>query len=155
MTPEEQAAFFSSLSMYAQSTYRRWKGMRPSCCLAQAGLETGYGSRVIGKANYWGIKTTAWIPGKIAVSTHEWNPVTKQMDPKTLWFADFPTLQDGFDAYGRLVSHNPVYEIAREQIDLSRYVEELSKHWASDPNYAGKVMLEISQFNLSQYDSPL
>ena len=155
MTFAEQQAFFAGLELFARSSFRRWKGMRPSCCLAQAGLESGYGSAVIGRANYWGIKALKWVPKQIAVRTNEWNPLTKQRELKTAWFADFAGPQEAFDAYGRLVSNSPIYEKARDALDLTSYVSELARHWASDPLYAGKVMLIISEHNLVELDVAL
>jgi flagellum-specific peptidoglycan hydrolase FlgJ len=123
--------------------------------LAQAALETGYGRAVIGKANYWGIKKLSWISGSVAVPTHEWNPLTKQSEPAIAYFADFAGPQEAFDAYGRLVSNSPTYQDARDAGDLESYVEALAGHWASDPQYAAKVMLIIGEHNLATLDEPL
>lgn len=147
-----RAAWLRSLVPYAQAAKARWPGMRVSVCLAQAALETGWGKRPIGGFNLWGIKDVAWDPGCVEVGTHEVEagaPVAQRAR-----FEDARTPQEGFNLYGRLVTNGKPYQAAHVCSDLEAYVRVLARSWATDPDYAGKILRIIAEHELAQYDLP-
>lgn len=146
----ENREWLLSLVPYAQTAKEEWSGMRVSCCLAQAALETAWGRRPIGKWNLWGIKALSWIEKSVEVPTIE--VINGQRVPMRLLFAAFDTPQAAFNAYGRLVTNSHYYEKARNAASLDDYIEELSKHWATDKLYAVKVRTIVNAFDLRQYD---
>lgn len=144
--------WLASLAPYAEEAKKQWPGMRVSCCLAQAALETGYGRRPIGGWNLWGLKDLSWNPGKVLIWTHEWDANRKEMVPVQVAFEDFATAEEAFGAYGRLVTNSPTYADAREHTDLRLYVHALAHHWATDPQYARKVWVIIEKEGLRGLD---
>ena len=146
----ENREWLVSLVPYAQAAKAEWSGMRVSCCLAQAALETGWGRKMIGGFNYWGIKAMSWIPGSVEVATTE--VVNGQRVPMRLLFAAFDTPQAAFNAYGRLVTNSHYYEKARDAASLDEYIEELGEHWATDKAYGAKVRVIVNALDLRQYD---
>lgn len=144
--PTDKQSWLDSLKPYALSAQAKWPGMRWQVCLAQAALETAWGKRVIDKSNYWGIKACLWIPGSVNVTTHEW--VSGQSIELTLKFAAFNNMQEGFDAYGRLVTNSPYYSAARAADNLADYIRLLSQHWATDPQYTEKILTIIREGGL-------
>lgn len=149
-TREEKISWTLSLVPPAQRAKLIWPGMRVAVCLAQAGLESAFGESIIGKGNLWGIKSLKWIPGVIQVKTHEF--VDGEFIATTQPFADFPSIEEGMMAYGRLLTNSPSYQSAREANDLEDYVAELAKHWATDPMYRKKVWTLILLAGMEKLD---
>jgi len=148
---EKARQWIESLVPVAQQAKREWPGMRVACCLAQASLESAFGSRAIGGWNLWGIKALKWVPDSVEVPTKEWE--NGQLVRHLLRFAAFPTPLEGFRCYGRLVTNSPAYSNARAASDLDDYINELGKVWATDPMYAKKVRALVRQFELEKYDA--
>ena len=116
----------------------------PSIVVAQAILETGWGKYAIGN-NYFGIKGKGHI-----VTTQEWNG--EHFITIKASFQYYSSLAEGIRAHSKLL-HSRVYNIgeartceeAIERIRLGRY--------ATDPNYAKKLMYIIEQYDLHQLDN--
>ena len=146
--PESKLNWIKGLQKHARAAQAVWKGMRAEVCLAQAALETAWGLRPIDRYNLWGIKSLAWIPGSVEVVTHEWCKETKSRIELKQRFAAFKDIEEAFNAYGRLLSNSPTYEEAREANTLEEYVNKLAKRWATDPEYAKKIMWIIKEAEL-------
>ena len=143
--PEDKLKWLRSLMPYALKAQEQYPGMRAAVCVAQAALETGWGKRPIGGWNLWGIKSMKWVPGSIEIVTHEWDTDTKEHIKITAKFCAFATPEEAFAAYGRLVNNSPSYSAARGSVDLASYVRELGRVWATDPQYAQKILLLIRE----------
>lgn len=143
--PEDKLKWLLSLVPYAREAEKKWPGMRWNVCIAQAALETGWGRWPIGGWNLWGVKSMKWVPGVVERKTKEWDKDTRDYITVTAKFCAFPSPQEGFDAYGRLVTNSPSYSGARSCVDLASYVRTLGKVWATDPLYAEKIMLIIKE----------
>lgn len=148
-TKPERIAWLKSMAPYAIEAKECWPGMRVSCCLAQAALETAWGARPIGW-NLWGIKDVSWHPGAVDAKTHE--IINGHSVGQTAAFERCDTPEEGFAVYGRLVTNSRYYQDAREAPDLEQYIRCLARHWATDPGYAGKILEIVREYELAQYD---
>lgn len=146
--PQDKLNWLLSLLPYATAAQAKWPGMRASVCLAQAALETAWGKRPIGGWNLWGLKAMKWVPGSVEVVTHEYDRDTRDYIKVVQRFCAFPTAEDGFLAYGRLVTNSSYYADARGSDSLEAYVRALAKHWATDPQYAEKILWIIKEAGL-------
>jgi flagellar rod assembly protein/muramidase FlgJ len=121
--------------------------------LGQAALETGWGARAIRNAdgsdshNLFGIKAGAAWQGKTAqVTTTEY--VNGVAQKTTATFRAYDTYADAFRDYANLLRGNARYQnvIAQGQ-DASGFAQGLQQAgYATDPNYAQKLMNVIRQF---------
>jgi len=121
-----------------------------SVSIAQYGLESGWGQHMPpGTNNPFGIKafygndvmsqTTEVINGKVV---HEEQP-----------FAVYDNIADAFIAHANLIATSPVYANAMNQLpNLPMFVAIMAHHYATDPQYAPKIMEIIRDGNLTQYD---
>lgn len=134
--------------------------VRPSVAMAQAALETGYGtSSLMTKANaYFGIKAGSSWPGKVySASTKEvYSGVSVAT---TAVFRAYDTKAESVADYYDLIINNSRYADA-----LSYYPSQIkSPHatiyaiwdggYATDPDYVGKIMTIIEKYVLDEWDS--
>lgn len=132
----------------------RETGVPASVTLAQAILETGWGKSSIGDAkNLFGIKGTG-PAGTTRVSTQE------------CYNGQFVTIQDGFRRYNSwqesIDDHAKLLQNSRYGGALNRYkqnknADEYAKGihqagYATDPNYASKLISLMKSYNLYQWD---
>jgi flagellum-specific peptidoglycan hydrolase FlgJ len=128
-------------------------GLPAGITVAQAALESAWGqSRLSREAcNYFGIKAH----GKHAViemtTTEVRNGVQEKVVAK---FARYESMADCFADRDRLISSGAVYCSAHANAsDPEHFVRELGKHWATDPNYAEKVLVIYRANALEQLDA--
>ena len=139
----------------AQAAHRAFfpKGPFASVTLAQWALESGFGKHLSGVNNPFGIKATAAqrAAGKarLCVTKEFVNGAYRVED---LWFADYVTLSEAFEAHARLLALSPIYAAAQAQADVPSYVRAMAKHYATAPNYAEVLLGIIKTYNLEQYD---
>lgn len=142
LTPELIAA--------AQTAQRKW-GVPASVSLAQFGLESGWGEHMPpGSNNPFGIKV---IPGQpfVAVPTHEF--IGGRFVTVTAKFAAYVSFAEAFDAHARLLATHPIYADAMAKLpDVNEFAVAMAMHYATDPNYAGKLIGLMRMGNLYQYD---
>ena len=126
-------------------------GIDPKVLAAQAALETGWGQKVIRKAdgrssnNLFGIKGGAHWQGKtVSAPTVEYDQSTAAKT--TASFRAYDTLAAGFDDYVRFLKDNPRYRAALERADdPGRFVAALQEAgYATDPQYAAKLGAVLS-----------
>lgn len=164
-TKTQVTAFFKEMGKLcvAESNYRISNDepfVRPSVAMAQAALETGYGtSKMMVKANaYFGIKAGSSWTGKvynsattevydsIAVAT---TAVFRAYDSKAESVADYYSLILNSSRYAEARSYYP------SQI-LSPYATIYAiwdGGYATDPNYVGKIMDIIDSYDLTEWDA--
>lgn len=153
--------FISKLSELAINEYKRRKKAEkkwvlPSVCIAQAALETGWGtSPLMVKANaYFGIKAgTGWTGRVYSTKTQEcYNG------------RDYTTITDLFRAYGSLaesvadyfdlITGLDRYKKACNQSDARTCIQAIKDGgYATSPAYVTNVMAVINQYDLTKYDS--
>lgn len=129
-------------------------GVPASVTLAQAALETGWGSATIGDAkNLFGIKGTG-PAGKTTVATQE------------CYGGKFVTINDGFrkyhtwqqsiDDHADLVSKGR-YKSAWDNFQRTKNADEFARGihragYATDPNYSSKLIGMMKSYNMYQWD---
>ena len=131
-------------------------GVNPRAIVAQAALETGWGSRLIrddagvSGNNLFGIKADAsWTGERVTVSTLEYEGGLPK--PQRSQFRAYPDLASGFADYVGFLKGNPRYsEALRAGGSAEVYAGRLqSAGYATDPNYAEKIRTIIASPILS------
>jgi len=131
-------------------------GVSPRAIVAQAALETGWGSRQIRDAagisgnNLFGIKADSrWTGERVTVTTLEYDGGLPK--PQRAPFRAYPDLASGFEDYVRFLQTNPRYSDAlRAGGNAEAYAERLqSAGYATDPRYAEKIRSIIASPALS------
>ncbi|WOI36662.1 flagellar assembly peptidoglycan hydrolase FlgJ [Alteromonas sp. CI.11.F.A3] len=142
-SPED---FVETLRPYAEQVAEKY-GMDAKAIIAQAAVETGWGKFVIHNAdgesshNLFGIKANAqWEGSQAVVDTLEFNSGIPQKQKAA--FRSYASLEEAVHDYGRFIVTQPRYQQAVEQAsDAHSYTRELqSAGYATDPNYASKIM---------------
>lgn len=158
-TQTQVNAFISKLSQLAiAEAKKRTKWVLPSVCIAQAALETGWGtSTLMTKANaYFGIKAGSGWTGKV------YNAKTQECyDGRT-----YVTITDCFRAYGSvaasvadyydLICNNARYAGAVNQKDAKTAITAIKNGgYATSPTYIENVMAIVTKYNLTKYDTEI
>jgi hypothetical protein len=103
--------------------------------LAQFGLESGFGKQMPkGSNNPFGIHARA---GQDFVMGMDWDASGKRVPTK---FAKYASLDDAFEAHGKLLATGAAYAEARRHLDdPMAYAAALTGHYATDPRYGEKL----------------
>ena len=128
-------------------------GFPPGITVAQAALESDWGdSRLSREANnYFGIKAHGEHP-LIEL------PTCEVRDGRTVRsvarFARYAAMQACFADRDRLIATLACYADARARAgDPEAFIRALANHWATDPQYAEKVLTIYRQFKLDRLDA--
>lgn len=146
-------AFVNRLRPYAEKAAKAL-GVAPSLILAQAALETGWGSKVIKSArhssyNLFNIKADSrWKGRSIASETLEYHQRTPVMEKAA--FRAYPSYQESFADYVRFLNENPRYRSALDSNNSSaQFINGIHQAgYATDPDYAEKVLRVQQQIEL-------
>lgn len=145
MTPEE---FITWITPVAQKICKRYN-LFSSVCIAQAALESGWGKNRIGEYNLFGRKAVAGDKS-ITVETQECdNGVWKNV---SVAFKDYDSLEEAIEDYCVLVTEELVYAPCLKQTTVKDFVTTLGPIYATDPQYANKIIQTIGVSELEQYD---
>jgi flagellar protein FlgJ len=125
---------------------------------AQAALESGYGKSGLStkSLNYFGFKCVGGRTGEIAIRCDTY-PTTEcdrtGCHPTTAQFRAYRSMTDSFRDYGRLLRTNARYGPAYKYVnDPNNFIREVHKGgYATDPNYANKVISIMKKYNLYRY----
>jgi flagellum-specific peptidoglycan hydrolase FlgJ len=147
VTPQE---FFDTLLPAAQECQRQY-GIPASFTLAQAALESGWGSRAAGN-NLFGIKAdAAWRGATVDVPTHE--VVGGKRIAVTCKFRAYT------DWSGSLLDHAAFFKANRRYAACFRQTTGegwaravAAANYATDPDYAAKLIATIRARNLARFD---
>ncbi|MEZ5558429.1 MAG: flagellar assembly peptidoglycan hydrolase FlgJ [Pseudomonadales bacterium] len=137
----------------------RAAGIHPLGVLAQAALETGWGSSVIHDAqgrpsnNLFGVKAHGWDGPSVDVTTMEFQlgqPVRRQDS-----FRAYSSVRDAVSDYVDFLKDRGRYADALSVADdPERYVDALqAAGYATDPNYASKIKQLIGQIGRMLHDT--
>ncbi len=148
LAPAEFARLFGPVAREASRT----SGVPASIIIAQAALETGWGSSAIGDAkNLFGIKGTG-PAGSITVPTREYingRFVTIQDS-----FRKYNSWQESIEDHGRLLQNSryaPAMAVRNNPEEFARQLQRCG--YATDPEYASKLISIMRSNNLYQYDN--
>jgi flagellar protein FlgJ len=147
--------FRSRLAADAQQA-SRVTGIPAEYMIGHAALETGWGKREIlgsdgtNSYNLFGIKSTSSWKGRVVeASTTEYSDGV----PRTVLakFRAYDSYADAFADYANLLRSNPRYkQVIEGAQDAKRFAEGLQRSgYATDPNYADKLIQVIRQFTAS------
>ena len=132
-TPE---AFVASIAPTAKAVAEEL-GIDPRIVIAQAALETGWGTSVKGN-NLFGIKSHGKQDG-LMVQTHE--VVDGERIKVRDNFRQYDSYDDSIADYGSFLQQNKRYKPMLQAATLREQVEALGKSgYTTDPEYADKVM---------------
>ena len=145
MSPEEFVAWLASA---AESICRKYD-LPVSVCIAQGALESGWGKYIIGQFNIFGRKWNG-VGNYIEVETEEcfdgqWQTIVAK-------FQDYSNLNEAIEDWCILITEEPAYMTCLEyRTEVEAFVCMLGPIYATDPEYAGKVLATIAANNLEDY----
>jgi len=148
LSPSEFARLFGPVAREASKK----SGVPASIILAQAALETGWGSSTIGDAkNLFGIKGTG-PAGSIRVPTEE--IVNGRRVTINDNFRKYNSWQESIEDHGRLLQNSRYARAMAVKNDPDQFARELQRAgYATDPEYASKLISIMKSNNLYQYNN--
>lgn len=124
-----------------------------SVCIAQAAIESGWGRYCIGNYNYFGRKYNGW-GNYVTKETQEY--INGQYETITDRFQSYDSLEDAVKDWCALMTDEPLYAEAlaewHKTWDIGAFVEAMAVVYATDPDYARKVMVTIRANDLERFD---
>ena len=148
MTPAE---FYSTYLPMAQGVSQR-TGLDPRLVLAQAALESGWGSSVPG-GNLFGIKSHGQAGGRV-VPTVEYEG--GQYVPQEASFRTYASPEASFQDYGSFILENPRYQPVMAAKNLEDQIAAMgASGYATDPEYARKLSSIVRMFGADGGSTPM
>ena len=154
--PDNAKEFVADIWGLAKRTGRAL-GVDPRAIVAQAALETGWGSELIRDSdgisgnNLFGIKADSrWNGERIGVATLEYDGT--RFVPQHAQFRAYSTLAEGFAGYEDFLKDSTRYTDAiRNGANPAQFAQELqAAGYATDPDYAEKIDRIISSRQLTE-----
>jgi flagellum-specific peptidoglycan hydrolase FlgJ len=147
LSPSEFSKLFGPV---ARESMKR-TGVPASVTLAQAALETGWGGSSIGDAkNLFGIKGTG-PAGSIRVSTKEF--INGRMVTVQDNFRKYHTWAQSIEDHGKLLQNSRYSPAMKYKNNPDQFAREIHKAgYATDPNYASKLISIMKANNFYQWD---
>ena len=138
-------SFGTSMKPYAEKAASAL-GVDSSLLLAQAALETGWGSKMVQNSlgnsnNLFNIKADrSWKGDKVATQTLEFHGKTAVKESAS--FRSYSSFEDSFNDYVKFLNENPRYETAlQHQGNSENFIKGIHQAgYATAPNYADKVL---------------
>jgi flagellar protein FlgJ len=130
-----------------------------SVTVAQAILESNWGRSKLSTAelNHFGFKcVTPTSPGPIALRCARY-PTTECVPapchPVDAFFRSYASIEDSFRDYGRLLTTSANYAAALPvRTDPDAFIRAVAKKYATDPEYANKVIRLVNLYDLRRFD---
>ena len=153
----KQQEFIDRIAPYIVSWAKAYSWGVPSAIIAQACLESGYGTS--DKAvyhNFFGLKykgkRVTCNSGKFTSSSAEWDPVNqKYVSIVTEWYA-FADDNTGVQGYFQFIDSGN-YSKAKVATDPRSYLQALKDSgYATSPKYVDNNMRVVETYNLTKYD---
>ena len=157
--PADRLAFIDAIAPSAHSAASAL-GVAPRALMAQAALESGWGKHVIrmpdgaSSHNYFGIKAgSGWDGAAVKVATTEY--IGGRAVTVNARFRAYPDAESAFKDYADFIDRNPRYDQARAHgANAAHYARHLqAAGYATDPNYANKIMAILSGDGFDGSDS--
>src|SRR5512138_400251 len=145
---------FLELATTAAAASSRASGLPAGVTVAQAALESAWGTSQLARAahNYFGIKAHRGLPW-IALPTLEYR------HGRAVWtearFTRYASMEACFADRDRIILRVACYAAARAcAADPAAFVCALARHWATDPQYADKLLKVYRNNALEKLDQP-
>ena len=133
----------------AQASRRKWC-VPASVTLAQFGLESGWGKKVTGTFNFFGIKARTGDQFTLC-PTHE--VINGKSVSVNAPFKNFSSYEDAFDYHGQLLATHDAYRHAMSLADHPEaFANALTGVYATDPQYGAKLIEIMRGSGLEKYD---
>lgn len=149
--------FLNKIVPIVQKEYsKRDRWILPSVCIAQAALESAWGTSVMmTKANaYFGIKAGNNWKGKVYSSKTKECYAGIRFTTITGVFRAYDSLADSISDYYNLICNNSKYASAVNNSNPRNTITAIKNAgYATDPNYISDVMAIINKYNLTKYDA--
>jgi len=129
-------------------------GASPTMLIAQAALETGWGQKIVSNNsqqssfNLFNIKAdNRWQGEQASVATLEYRDGVAVREKAN--FRAYQGFEQSFEDFSQFISEAPRYQEALNNIsDPASFLQEIQKAgYATDPNYADKVMSVLNRVN--------
>ncbi len=136
----------------ARESQARWN-IPASVSLAQWALESAWGRSMPPRSNNpFGIKARPGEPAVVAMTCEVIGGVSERLPQH---FRRFSSLSVAFSAHGRLLATGEAYAKARAvRHDGRAFARALQGHYATDPDYADKLLALIDAHDLVRFDQP-
>ena len=130
-----------------------------SITIAQAILETGWlrmntperRRMILDAKNLFGIKGTG-PAGSVEIMTRE--HINGKMVSVRAKFRAYHSYAESFEDHTRLLTKSRYYRGALKYVgDPRRFIREVARHYATDPDYADKIWSIVTRYNLTRFDS--
>jgi len=148
MTKEEFIAAATAAAQASSAT----SGFPPGVTVAQAALESAWGNSGLAQAanNYFGIKAR---PGGQAIELPTLEYVGGAPVRIPAKFAKYASMVECFADRDRMIGSLPAYQEARAAAaDPEAFTRALARHWATDPDYAEKLLTVYRVHGLDRLD---
>lgn len=149
--------FLNKIVPIVQKEYlKRDHWVLPSVCIAQAALESAWGtSAMMTKANaYFGIKAGSNWKGKVYSSKTKECYAGIGFTTITGVFRAYDSLADSISDYYNLICNNSRYASAVNNSNPRNTITAIKNAgYATDLNYISDVMAIINKYNLTKYDA--
>ena len=120
--------------------------------IAQWAIESKWGEKPVGHANYFGVKRAARHTKWCTVNTRE--VINGKSVVENLEFADYDSLDDSCRDYAWLITSGAPYRAAWERYEqdhgLNALIAAVARTYATDPNYARLAAVIAGQTNVKQ-----
>ncbi len=120
--------------------------------IAQWAIESAWGAKPVGYANYFGIKKADRHTKCCTVTTRE--VINGKAVIENLEFADYDSLADACRDYAWLITRGAPYSASWEEYksdrDLNAFIAAVGRVYATDPNYVHLVRAIVSQGNIAE-----
>lgn len=149
MTPDEFIDFIGDTAGRICAKYN----LPASVCIAQAILESGWGRYCIGQFNYFGRKWNGWGNYVRQQTTEYENGEYVTIYDK---FQSYESLEDAIRDWCVLIKEEPAYAEALAVWENGWCVEDfvwaLAPVYATDPDYARKIIATMEANDLYRFD---
>lgn len=151
MTPDEFIDFIGDTAGKVCSEYN----LPASVCIAQAILESGWGRYCIGQFNYFGRKWNGW-GNYVRQQTTEYDYDSCHYITIYDKFQSYSSLEEAIRDWCVLITEEPAYSNAlsewKSNWNVEDFVYALAPVYATDPDYAHKIIATINANNLYRFD---
>ncbi len=148
---------FIADAVAAAQASQRDTGVPASVTLAQAILESNWGKSKLTllAKNYFGMKATSRPGPAGVVYIDTWEHLNGRNVTVRAAFRAYNSMAESFTDHGLYLRDNKIYAEAMKHTDDARQFARLihAAGYATDPNYAAKLIRLMDRYNLYQYDN--